>query len=162
MVQEYKRILVPVDGSEEAELALNKAVWVAKMNQARLDILNVLDTKQFAGSYSGMLSGDAIFQISEDAQNYLNSLKYDIQTNDGLKDVEIHVRFGNPKNVIARDFPTEYQTDLIMMGSTGLNAIERMLMGSVTEYVNRTAICDVLIVKTDVENRPYQKASKKK
>ena len=49
-----------------------------------------------------------------------------------------------------------------MMGSTGLNAVERMLMGSVTEYVNRTAICDVLIVKTDVENRPYQKASKKK
>ena len=69
MVQEYKRILVPVDGSEEAELALNKAVQVAKMNHAQVDILNVLDTKQYAGSYSGMLSGDAIFQISEDAQN---------------------------------------------------------------------------------------------
>ncbi len=104
-----------------------------------------------------MLSGDAIFQISEDAQNYLNSLKYDIQTNDNLMDVEIHVRFGNPKNVIARDFPSEYKTDLIMMGSTGLNAVERMLMGSVTEYVNRTAICDVLIVKTDVNNNPYKK-----
>ena len=74
MVQEYKKILVPVDGSEEAELALNKAVRVAKMNNAHLDVLNVLDTKQFAGSYSGMLSGDAIFQISEDAQKYLNSL----------------------------------------------------------------------------------------
>lgn len=161
MVQEYKKILVPVDGSEEAELALNKAVRVAKMNNAHLDVLNVLDTKQFAGSYSGMLSGDAIFQISEDAQNYLNRLKYDIQNKEHLEDVEIHVRFGSPKNVIARDFPNDHQTDLIMMGSTGLNAVERMLMGSVTEYVNRNAVCDVLIVKTDVDNQTQIKGQKK-
>ncbi|MBO8441671.1 MAG: universal stress protein, partial [Firmicutes bacterium] len=44
--------------------------------------------------------------------------------------------------------------DLIMIGATGLNAVERILIGSVTEYVTRTAQCDVLVVRTDLENKP--------
>ena len=159
--QEYQTILAPVDGSQEAELALNKAVMVAKLNHAHLDILNVLDTKQFIGSYGGMVSGDAIYQISEDAQNYLTGLQKQAKAN-GLDDVEIHVRFGNPKTVIGQDFPHDYQTDLIMIGATGLNAVERVLVGSVTEYVNRTAPCDVIIVKTDLDNKTLLKDIKKK
>lgn len=147
MKQEYERLLVPVDGSTEAELAFAKAIKVALSNHARLDVLNVLDTKQFIGSYGGMISGDAIYQLTQDSQEYLEGLKKQAE-DAGVKEVDIHVRFGNPKNVIATDFPNEYHTDLIMIGSTGLNAIERVLVGSVTEYVNRTAPCDVLIVKT--------------
>ncbi|WDF83120.1 universal stress protein [Lacticaseibacillus pabuli] len=147
MKQEYERLLVPVDGSTEAELAFDKAIQVAISNHARMDILNVLDTKQFIGSYGGMISGDAIYQLTQDSQEYLEGLQKKAE-DAGVKEVAIHVRFGNPKNVIATDFPHEYKTDLIMIGSTGLNAIERVLVGSVTEYVNRTAPCDVLIVKT--------------
>lgn len=148
MKQEYERLLVPVDGSAEAELAFGKAIKVAISNHARIDILNVLDTKQFIGSYGGMISGDAIYQLTQDSQEYLEGLQKKAE-DAGVKEVAIHVRFGNPKNVIATDFPHEYKTDLIMIGSTGLNAIERVLVGSVTEYVNRTAPCDVLIVKTN-------------
>ncbi|KRN23353.1 universal stress protein [Lacticaseibacillus camelliae] len=148
MDQEYTTILVPVDGSDEAELAFSKAVKVAQTNHAHLDILNVLDTKQFIGGYGGMISGDAIYQLTQDAQKYLEGLQERAEKA-GLADVAIHVRFGNPKNVIATDFPHDHKTDLIMIGATGLNAVERVLVGSVTEYVNRTAPCDVLIVKTE-------------
>lgn len=145
MLQEYTNILVPVDGSKEAELALNKAVQVAKLNKAHLDILNVLDTKQFIGGYGGMLSGDAIYQISEDAQDYLKNLAESIQSKYDIKDEDlaVHVRFGNPKTVISHDFPKDHKNDLIMIGATGLNAVERVLVGSVTEYVNQHALCDV-------------------
>ena len=46
MAQEYKHILVPVDGSKEAELAFKKAVAVAKRNGAdtELRLLHVVDT----------------------------------------------------------------------------------------------------------------------
>ncbi|WP_064533603.1 universal stress protein [Lacticaseibacillus rhamnosus] len=148
MDQEYDRLLVPVDGSKEAELAFNKAVKVALANQAHLDVLNVLDTKQFIGSYGGMISGDAVYQLTQDAQEYLENLK-DQAKQTGLTDVDIHIRFGNPKTVIATDFPHDHHNDLIVIGATGLNAVERVLVGSVTEYVNRTAPCDVLIVKTN-------------
>ena len=41
-----------------------------------------------------------------------------------------------------------------MIGATGLNAVERLLIGSVTEYVTRVANCDVLVVRTDLDNKP--------
>ena len=43
MSQEYKRILVAVDGSKGAEVALRTAVEVAKRNNTHQDILRVLD-----------------------------------------------------------------------------------------------------------------------
>lgn len=158
--QEYHNILVPVDGSPEAELAFDKAKRIAQTNGAHLDLLTVLDTKQFVGNYGGSLTGDAIYQISEDAQNYLENLKADAIEKSGLKDIDIHIRFGNPKVVIARDFPRDHHNDMIMIGATGLNAVERVLVGSVTEYVNRHAPCDVLIVRTDLDNK-FQGKKKK-
>ena len=49
LVQQYRRILVPVDGSEEAELAFKKAVAVAKRNgeDTELHLLHVVDTRAF-------------------------------------------------------------------------------------------------------------------
>ncbi|MFD1411705.1 universal stress protein [Lapidilactobacillus gannanensis] len=158
--QEYHNILVPVDGSPEAELAFDKAKRIAQTNGAHLDLLTVLDTKQFVGNYGGSLTGDAIYQISEDAQNYLENLKAAAIEKSGLKDIDIHIRFGNPKVVIARDFPRDHHNDMIMIGATGLNAVERVLVGSVTEYVNRHAPCDVLIVRTDLDNK-FQGKKKK-
>ncbi|WP_125768982.1 universal stress protein [Lapidilactobacillus wuchangensis] len=158
--QEYHNILVPVDGSPEAELAFDKAKRIAQTNGAHLDLLTVLDTKQFVGNYGGSLTGDAIYQISEDAQNYLENLKAAAIEKSGLKDIGIHIRFGNPKVVIARDFPRDHHNDMIMIGATGLNAVERVLVGSVTEYVNRHAPCDVLIVRTDLNNK-FQGKKKK-
>ena len=38
----------------------------------------------------------------------------------------------------------DHHNDLIIMGATGMNAVERMLMGSVTAYVNQHALSDVL------------------
>lgn len=93
-----------------------------------------------------MISGDAVYQLTQDAQEYLENLK-DQAKQTGLTDVDIHIRFGNPKTVIATDFPHDHHNDLIVIGATGLNAVERVLVGSVTEYVNRTAPCDVLIVR---------------
>ena len=62
---------------------------------------------------------------------------------------------------IAVDFIKDHHNDLIIMGATGMNAVERMLMGSVTAYVNQHALSDVLIVKTDLDNNKVAKPKKK-
>ncbi|ANK60818.1 universal stress protein [Loigolactobacillus backii] len=156
MLQEYHNILVPVDGSKEAELALQKAVAVAKRNNAHLDILDVLATQQFEVSYSSFIDGDVIYKMSEDVKKYLDRLANDIKEKSDFNDVTIHIRFGNPKTIISRDFPQEHKNDLIMIGATGLNAVERVLVGSVASYVNRNAITDVLVVKTRLNNKEAQ------
>jgi nucleotide-binding universal stress UspA family protein len=39
-----------------------------------------------------------------------------------------------------------------MLGATGLNAVERLFIGSVSESVIRNATCDVLVVRTNLDN----------
>ncbi|MEG3032315.1 MAG: universal stress protein, partial [Enterococcus sp.] len=58
MLQQYKTIMVAVDGSSEAELAFKKAVNVAKRNEAKLVIAHVIDTRAFqtVSSFDGMLA----------------------------------------------------------------------------------------------------------
>ena len=151
MTQQYKHILVPVDGSKEAELAFRKAVAVAKRNDgAELHLLHVIDTRAFQNISS--FDTAMVDQVTDTAKKSLDRYIQEAR-NDGLENVAYSIEYGSPKVVISQDVPKELHTDLIMIGATGLNAVERLLIGSVTEYVTRTAICDVLVVRTDLENK---------
>ena len=161
MAQQYKHILVPVDGSEEAELAFKKSVAVAKRNgeETELRLLHVVDTRAFQNISS--FDSSMVEQVTETAKKTLD--KYiDYAKDKGVKNVIYSIEYGAPKTIIARDVPKEMNADLIMIGATGLNAVERILIGSVTEYVTRTAICDVLVVRTDLDNKPIEVDKKKK
>lgn len=48
---------------------------------------------------------------------------------------------------IAKEIAKEQNVDLILCGATGLNAVERFIIGSVSEYIIRYAPCDVLVVR---------------
>lgn len=156
MYNEYKNILVPVDGSKYAEAAVAKAAEVAIRNEGRLDILSVINTTSFGFTY-GVLSDDAITRIVDGELDYLKDLVKKISTKTGFENIHMHVRFGNPKNVITYDFPKDYHTDLIMMGATGKSAAERLLVGSTASYVNSHAKYDVMIVRTSLKNQPITK-----
>jgi len=57
---------------------------------------------------------------------------------------------------------SEIPSDLIILGSTGLNAMERILVGSVSSYVTRNALTDVIVVRTDLNNQAIAKSNNKK
>lgn len=145
MSKKYQSILIAVDGSTQAEVAFEKAIQVAKRNNAMLYITHVIDMRAFESlsSFDETLAAEA----SKTADNTLVSYK-EKALKQGLTDVETIVMFGIPKKVIANDLPKKYPIDLIMMGATGLNSFERLLIGSVSIYVTRHAPCDVLIVRT--------------
>lgn len=151
MAQEYSNILVPIDGSKEAELAFKKAVSVAQRNgdKTKLHLLHVVDTRAFQSISS--FDTTMVEQVTETAKQTLE--EYAKQAKDAGVSCEYSIEYGSPKNIIAHDVPEQLNTDLIMIGATGLNAVERILIGSVTEYVTRTAICDILVVKTDLNNK---------
>ncbi len=54
--------------------------------------------------------------------------------------------YGSVRESMAVKLPKKYQIDLIMIGQSGLNAVERFMTGSVASYVIRQAPCDVLVV----------------
>lgn len=150
MIQQYKHILVAVDGSDESELAFEKAVNVAKRNQSTLFLAHIIDTRAFQSISS--FDDELAEQATELAKQTLAELAAKAQRN-GVANVEQIVEYGAPKGILARQLPDEFDIDLIMVGATGLNAVERLLIGSVSEYIIRHAHCDVLVVRTGLDNK---------
>ncbi|MFC2678762.1 MAG: universal stress protein [Granulicatella sp.] len=150
MFHEYSKILVPVDGSNEARLAFEKAIEVAKRNRAQVLIAHIIDTRvlQTPTGFEGNFNEE----IQRQTENLFQEYRQYAQEHD-FNDIDFVLEYGSPKVYISKNIPKDYQIDLIMMGATGLNAVERLFIGSVSEYVIRNATCDVLVVRTDLENQ---------
>lgn len=145
MALTYKDIIVAVDGSDEAKWAFKKAIAIADRNDATLHLINIIDTR----SYAAVEAYDR--SIAERAQKYAEELLTDYRKEAavaGVANVEIHVEYGSPKTLIPRDLAKKLNADLIICGATGLNRVERFLIGSVSENIVRSAKCDVLVVRT--------------
>ena len=146
MLQQYQRIMVAVDGSSESELAFKKAVNVAQRNNSELVLAHVIDTRAFqtVSSFDGMLAEQATEMAKQTLKDY-----EDYARKNQVTAVKTVIEYGS---IIAKQLPEDNQIDLIMIGATGLNAVERIFIGSVSEYVIRHASCDVLVVRTDLDN----------
>ncbi|OZI12812.1 universal stress protein UspA [Bacillaceae bacterium SAS-127] len=146
MGMKYEHILVAVDGSKEAEWCFKKSIEIAKRNEATLNLVHVIDTRSFAAIEAYDRS------IAERASKYGNELLEEYKTEAdkaGVKTVNTFVEYGSPKVIIPKDVAKKVEADLIVCGATGLNAMERFLIGSVSEHITRAAHCDVLVVRTD-------------
>lgn len=145
MANHYKSILVAVDGSKEAEYAFHKSIDVAKSNVgSTLNIVNILDDR--LEKYGRT--------VIEDAQQKSNTLLLEYkQLADavGLEKVNTMIEFGAPKRAIPNEIADKVEADLIVCGASGLNAVERFLIGSVSQAIVRDAKCDVLVIRTPEE-----------
>lgn len=144
MSEKYEKIIIAVDGSKAAEKAFNKSIEIAKRNDSELVLAHVVDTRTFATAEAYDKS------LSERAEKYAKDLlnEYVATAKDaGVEKVELVIKYGSPKVAIAKEIAPENNADLIVVGATGLNAVERFLIGSVSESIVRHSKCDVLIVR---------------
>ena len=143
MSHHYERILIAIDGSYESELAFEKGVNIALRNNAELLLTHVIDTR----ALQSVATFDTYIyeKLEQEAKDVLNN--YEQQAREkGLTKVKQVIEFGNPKTLLARDIPDKEKVDLIMVGATGLNTFERLLIGSSSEYIMRHAKVDLLVV----------------
>ena len=145
----YKNILVAIDGSEPAEKAFHQAVEIAKRNNARLILAHVIDNRRVGRVEA--FSPNYFQDLQEKMREMLEEYKEKAEQA-GIADVEISLEVGSPKVEVGKKIAPEYEADLIVCGSSGLSALQRWMLGSVSEGIARCARCDVLIVKgEDVE-----------
>lgn len=146
MPTNYHKILVPMDGSKESEAALARAIELTKDAgpAGELSILNVIDTRAFQNVAS--FDDTMVEAVSDETRKSLEGYKKQAQ-DAGVANVNFMIEYGSPKTLIGKEVPNELQADLIVIGATGLNAVERLVIGSVTEYVTRTSKIDVLVVR---------------
>ncbi|SDW07833.1 Nucleotide-binding universal stress protein, UspA family [Marinococcus luteus] len=138
-------ILVAVDGSEEADYAFETALPIAKAQEAQLVITQVINRNAYRpmSSYDSTMIGN----VEDEARRLLN--KYKKQAEEfGLTDVVADLEYGSPKTAIPRDIVPKYHVDLIVTGATGLNAVEKLFLGSISEHITKNADCSVMVVRS--------------
>ena len=152
MEQEYKHILVGIDGSDQALSAFKKAVEVDRRNNGTVYVANVIDQQFY--NFMGYVPIDQslVDQQTETAKQMIEECKAYGKSVDYPK-IEGIIAYGSVRESMAVNLPKKYAIDLIMVGQSGLNAVERFMTGSVSSYVIRRAPCDVLIV-SDVAEKP--------
>jgi nucleotide-binding universal stress UspA family protein len=140
----YRNILVAIDGSEEADRAFWKAMDVAKRYDASVTLVYVVDTRQYYGleAYDTSYTQRIKKHGEEMLKAYVEKAK-----EQGIEKVDMLVEEGSPKSAISKRVAKKVNADVIICGATGLNAVERVLIGSVAEHIIRHAECDVIVVR---------------
>ena len=140
------RIIVPVDFSQYAKLALSYAAELSSLFKADMHVLHVVDEVVYPDFYPPVIpSGGSITdELRDKSLMRLKSLLRDIPDT-GMPSF-VHVCAGRAASAIP-DFASEQQADLIVLASHGLTGLSHMLLGSVSEQVVRRATCPVFTVK---------------
>ncbi len=141
-------ILLATDGSEEAALAARAAAELSKATGSEVHVCYVLPTEaQVVGRhfYSEEIRESVIEQAERDARSFLEEQTQRVSS-EGGKVAETHLRIGRPEKEIVR-LAGVLEAGTIVVGSRGLGAVGRALMGGVSESVVRHAHCPVMVVR---------------
>lgn len=148
MESTYHNILIAVDGSKPADLAFDKGLAMAKRNNANLSLVHVVDTSNYRGIQ--MYDINFVKKALKNGEVLLNEYAEKAKKF-GIENVKTIVEDGSPKVAITKHAAKVTNADLIICGATGIDAIERIFLGSVSEHIVRRAKCDVLVVRIEQE-----------
>jgi nucleotide-binding universal stress UspA family protein len=144
----FKKILIPVDGSEGSWRALEQAVVLGEKFESTIIVANVIQPYNNAALLAIPLDhstvqqgnselekiGDKVLEMAQEKMaNYPHAVEYSLEV-------------GHPsERIIALAKKTE--CDAIVLGSRGLSGIAEFFLGSVSSKVAQYASVPVLIVK---------------
>lgn len=143
MEDDFKKILVGVDDSEDALLAFRYAMKRAKVTGAELVIVSVLENQEM--SVYQALNKDYVHGKREDLEKHI--LKYQKLAQDaGVKKVSSVVAEGNAGETIVKDVIPHVGPDLLIIGSIAKKGIARHF-GSQAAYMAKYAPISVLVIR---------------
>lgn len=147
----YKKILLPTDGSENAEMAAEHAFLLGSESGAEIIVLNVIETPRFRGLISEDRD-ELVSRLKEEGQKSFDRIKDLLMKHKGegkcKKDINLDFEFkeGSPADVILKTID-EKNIDIVVMGTSGKRGLNRFLLGSVAENTMRSAKVPVLVVR---------------
>ncbi|MFL2080078.1 universal stress protein [Latilactobacillus sakei] len=142
---EYHNILVGLDGSELADKALKQAIEVAKRNHAKLFIAQIIPN-EVSVSTSITYPASSLDAERKSTKLYLEEKAQEAK-DQGVEEVQTIFKVGSPRRELAVTIPQEANIDLTIVGVSGKGAIERLLIGSVAQFISIHSTTNVLLVK---------------
>jgi nucleotide-binding universal stress UspA family protein len=142
----FKSIVVGTNGTETADIAVNRAVELAKLTGATLHVVSAYEPAPAHVGGSRPPAEAAEWAISPHFKvDAVLDRATDIAKGGGIE-IEVHGPKGDAASAIL-SVAEEASADLIVLGSKGMQGARRVL-GSVPNKVSHRAPCDVMIVQT--------------
>lgn len=165
MTVSYQRILVPLDGSHRAAVALDHAETLTTLAHARLILVHVLPSTAMLVSETAVATSDMGMPTIDP---FLSTTQFDAVENSLEKEaakslteaaapliakslqVQTVILKGAPADAIL-SYARQEAVDLIVMSTHGRTGLFRLVFGSVAESVLHHAPCPVLLVRVSGE-----------
>jgi nucleotide-binding universal stress UspA family protein len=150
----FQNIMIATDGSEAAKKAVNTAIKLAKLNNAKLYAVHVIAPGELSVNQRDPRDlewKDSMKVYLEKQGGEVTAYVEELGKIAGVE-VEPEVLEGNPADEII-NFAQKNDIDLIIMGTLGKTGIQRFLLGSVTENVIRHSKKPVLVVRGETAEK---------
>lgn len=142
----YKRILVPVDGSDTSNKALVAALQLAREGGGRVRLVHVLDPMAFISTGYGPVVD--LLQVGQEGAAKVLADALEMAKAAGVPaDTRLLDQAGGRIGEQVADEATAWEADLVAVGTHGRHGVSRVLLGSGAEQVLRLAPVPVLAVR---------------
>ena len=143
----FEKIMVPLDGSEFAEAALDPALAIARAMGAEVVLFRVAQPIPHSGKLAEMpdVYDEVVAAAYREAEDYLTALQ------ERLASDRISIEYRSAAGGIARqilDYAAEENIDLMVLSSHGRTGVGRWIHGSVAQKILSSCACSTLIVRT--------------
>lgn len=139
---DVKKILLPVDGSQSAEVAIEMVRKMAASFGAKIYVINVVELRREGAIHEAYIyGGDVIKQFQTFSENIIKDISQKLEG----YDFEAVSVVGHPADEIL-NMAQEKDVDVIVMATHGMTAMKRFLVGSVTNYVVHHSKKPVLVI----------------
>lgn len=144
----YRRILVPVDGSEAAGRGLDQAIRQARAGGARLRIIHVVDEAVVPTPFLAPAYGDTLYAAMREQGRQVLGRAEAKAAKAGLKAETrlVENTVGRTGEAIARE-ANDWRADLLVLGTHGRRGVSKLVLGGDAELAVREARMPVLLVR---------------
>ncbi len=150
----YRRILVPIDGSQTSTRALIAALQMARESAGSVRLIHVIEELAQVIAYDpyGAYAGDLVKVMRDNGQTILGK-GLDVAKSAGVDaDQRLVEAAGQRLAEVVNKEVEAYHADLIVLGTHGRRGIGRVLLGSGAEQIIRSALVPVLVIRADEDN----------
>ncbi|MBP2132328.1 nucleotide-binding universal stress UspA family protein [Methanomicrobium sp. W14] len=140
----FKTILVAVDGSKASEKAIEAAIDESKIRKSAVNAVYVIETGLFRDIPTDSTM-ELLYTKFETIGKEAFSQGEDVAKKSNVE-IKTYIRKGHAGDEILK-LADEINADLIVVGSTGKSNVDRMFLGSVSEYVIRNSKVSTMVVR---------------
>lgn len=140
----FQKIVLATDGSEYSANVVKYAIELAKISEAKIYAIYVVDTGVFTSIPMDVAWTNMYELLKQEGNVATNQVESEaMAANIEVESITVE---GHPAEEIIK-LAEDKSADIIVMGTLGKSGLDRFLLGSVAEKVSRTSRIPVMIVR---------------